>query len=269
MKKIQILLVLFVATLLLNACKSNPQSNSPDPMDYWQLLNDIKTGDIEAVKTMLVEKPEVQFVAYENSQKELLYPISFAVYLNDVQMVELLANERSVKLKSSSGEEGMTALNTAISLKRDPKIIEILLKNRADIERIYFGRNLFMIFSEHYGHNYATWNVIKDYANEKNMNFLGSYDINAVTFLVYYHVKQNILHSPESQKMLREYIEKGANPNYLINLGEECAVSIAEGLAGDSWFNEYRKILLDGMKNNPPVGDSEKLVEIMENSPYN
>ncbi len=269
MKKIQILLVLFVATLLLNACKSNPQSNSPDPMDYWQLINDIKSGDIESVKKMLDEKPEVQFVAYENSQKLLLYPIAFAVYFNNVQMVELLANKKSVNLQSSPGKEGWTPLNMAIGLNRDPKIIEILLKNGADIERLDDERNIFMVFSDYYADNYATWNVIKDYANEKNMNFLGKLNVNAVTLLVYSHVKQNILHIPESQEMLREYIEKGANPNYLINLGEDCAVSIAEGLAGDPWFNEYRKILLDGMKNNPPIGDSEKLVEIMEKSPYN
>ncbi len=32
----------------------------------------------------------------------------------------------------------------------------------------------------------------------------------------------------------------------------------------DFRYEEYRKVLLEEMKNNPPVGDSEKVIELLE-----
>ena len=67
--------------------------------------------------------------------------------------------------------------------------------------------------------------------------------------------------------LLKEFIRLGGNPNYLAE-DWDFAIDLADSLTEDCYF-EYKQVLLDGMKNNPPVGDSEKLVEIMENSPYN
>ena len=83
-----------------------------------------------------------------------------------------------------------------------------------------------------------------------------------INCLIASQVEHDDLNNLETISLLKDFIDCSANPNYLINY-RDYAFSLVEYL-NENNFLEYEKVLLEGMKNNSPVGDSEELIKVFE-----
>ena len=62
---------------------------------------------------------------------------------------------------------------------------------------------------------------------------------------------------------MQSFIEHGGNPNYIIIYYRDYTFEVVNFLNNYEVF-EYKQVLLDGMKNSPPIEDSEILIEMLE-----
>ncbi len=254
-KKNFLFINLFFALFLLFSCASRPSDK-----EVAQFAIDINNGNIEAVRSTLKKNKQLLYIGTEVMNGDTYYPIHFAINANNTEMVKLIANKKNVNFLNN--ENTYSPLFWAIAGRKHIEIIDILINVGADVNATVKsdGQNIFHIFAQN--RNIKVWNLIKPYVTLKKINEPDNDSIVPIFSLILYQIYYSELDAPDAIALLKEYIELGANPNYLINK-MDYAMEIMMHINENS-FNEYKQVLLEGMKNNPPVGDSEKLIELLE-----
>ena len=154
-------------------------------------------------------------------------------------------------------------MSLAINLNCDPEIIKILLENEADINFVdeIRGTNIFHEFSVY--RNIDVWEIIKEYATPENLNKEGvERGLTPLIALIGEQMREDNINDPDVIYLLQSFIEHGGNPNYMIYY-RDYAFEVVNFLNNYEVF-EYKQVLLDGMKNSPPIEDSEILIEMLE-----
>ena len=159
--------------------------------------------------------------------------------------------------------QGWSPLDMFFFENSDINVLKLLLEKGADVTYINpkDDSNIF-----HYyiikKRDKRIWEILKEFADSEMLNSQDYLGLTPVMYLISYNFNENSFDKEDSIYVLRELISHGANPNKLALL-DDYAKEVVKPLK-DSRYTEYRRVLLDGMKNNPPVGDSEKLIEMLE-----
>lgn len=252
------LIVLFeISLFLLFSCASRPS-----PQEVAQFNLDINNGNIEAVKKTLKKHRNILNIGYENFDSSITYPIHMAIISNNPDMVKLTANKSTVNILIKPVM--CSPLYFALALNRNSEIIKILIDEGADVNFIdkRTGLSVFHEFAAN-PPNKDVWKILRKYATAENLNHESINKATPVSCLITSQLNGDDLDNPNEVYLLKDFIEHGGNPNYLINF-KEYAIAAVNYLRESNYY-EYKQVLLNGMKNNPPVGDSEKLIELLEN----
>ena len=260
MKKGKILVGLLLSICLLFLSCNNKRTT---PLELALFSKAIEENDVEYVKNEIKKNKNILYVGIEAVEGEVLYPIHQALWdSTDDEIVELLAKKGTVNCVL----HGVAPLELAIMKNRSNEVLQILIDNGADIYKkdLNINTNIFHTFAQ-YNRNYETWKFLSKYATKEMLNEeteLGDHNTPIVT-LVYEQVEGDIDSAPENTAiLLKEFIEKGANPNIFIYY-EDFIINVVEVL-NEYGFDEYKKVILDGMRKSEPIGNSLELLEKLE-----
>ena len=256
--------IFIISILLLFFTSCNER---PSPQEVVQFLLDIRNCNFDAVEKGIEKNKQILNIGYQFLNGFIVYPIHMAVVLGNVDMVKLIAKPNNVNILLKTGAktetETWSPLSLAINLNCDPEIIKILLENEADINFVdeIRGTNIFHEFSVY--RNIDVWEIIKEYATPENLNKEGvERGLTPLIALIGEQMREDNINDPDVIYLLQSFIEHGGNPNYIIYY-RDYAFEVVNFLNNYEVF-EYKQVLLDGMKNSPPIEDSEILIEMLE-----
>ena len=245
---------------LFTSCNKN--NGRPSPKEVAQFNLDVYNKNFEAVKSAIEKNQSILNIGYQAFGDTVFYPLYMAIQSKDVEMVKLIANKNNVNEIFVLDSMRASPLMLALMVDCNYKIIKNLLNEGADINYIdEIGKvNVFHYFSN--SRSKDVWNVLKEYSSSANLNMEADDKSTPISCLIASQVEHDDLNNLETISLLKDFIDCGANPNYLINY-RDYAFSLVEYL-NENNFLEYEKVLLEGMKNNSPVGDSEELIKVFE-----
>ena len=239
----------------------------PSPQEVAQFMVDIKNCNLDAVEKSIEKNKRILNIECQIFDDFIVCPIHMAVVSGNVDMVKLIAKPNNVNILLKTGAktetETWSPLSLAINLNCDPEIIKILLENEADINFVdeIRGTNIFHEFSVY--RNIDVWEIIKEYATPENLNKEGvERGLTPLIALIGEQMREDNINDPDVIYLLQSFIEHGGNPNYMIYY-RDYAFEVVNFLNNYEVF-EYKQVLLDGMKNSPPIEDSEILIEMLE-----
>ena len=234
----------------------------PSPQEVAQFMVDIKNCNLDAVEKSIEKNKRILNIECQIFDDFIVCPIHMAVVLGNVDMVKLIAKPNNVN--SLLKTETWSPLSLAINLNCNPEIIKILLENGADINFVdeIRGINIFHEFSVY--RNIDVWEIIKEYATPENLNKEGvERGLTPLTALIGAQIEEDNINDPDEIYLLQSFIEHGGNPNYIIIYYRDYTFEVVNFLNNYEVF-EYKQVLLDGMKNSPPIEDSKILIEMLE-----
>ena len=239
----------------------------PSPQEVAQFMVDIKNCNLDAVEKSIEKNKRILNIECQIFDDFIVCPIHMAVVSGNVDMVKLIAKPNNVNILLKTGAktetETWSPLSLAINLNCDPEIIKILLENGADINFVdeIRGCNIFHDFCAY--RNIDVWEIIKEYATPENLNKeAGERGFTPLIALIGEQMREDNINDPDVIYLLQSFIEHGGNPNYIIYY-RDYAFEVVNFLNNYEVF-EYKQVLLDGMKNSPPIEDSEILIEMLE-----
>ena len=238
------------------------EDDIPSPQEVAQFNLDIYNKNYEAVEKKLKENNKLLYTGYQSFDLSVWYPIHMAVASKDssVEILNLIVSKDNVNLLL---EPYMwTPLDLALIRGCNSEIIRILIDEGADVDRVCLKDecNIFHNFCTY--RDVSVWNVIKEFATPDNLNKGNIEKSTPLCCLISMQLENDDLNDPAVIYLLKEFIEHGGNPNYIINF-REYSFEVIKYL-NENNYTEYKKILYEGMKNNPPVDDSEQLVELFK-----
>ena len=236
----------------------------PSPQEVVQFLLDIRNCNFDAVEKGIEKNKQILNIGYQFLNGFIVYPIHMAVVLGNVDMVKLIAKPNNVNSLLKTETDTWSPLSFAINQNYDPEIIKILLENGADINFVdeIRGTNIFHEFSVY--RNIDVWEIIKEYATPENLNKEGvERGLTPLIALIGEQMREDNINDPDVIYLLQSFIEHGGNPNYIIIYYRDYTFEVVNFLNNYEVF-EYKQVLLDGMKNSPPIEDSEILIEMLE-----
>ena len=252
--------IFIISILLLFFTSCNER---PSPQEVVQFLLDIRNCNFDAVEKSIEKNKQILNIGYQYLNGFIVYPIHMAVVLGNVDMVKLIAKPNNVNSLLKTETDTWSPLSFAINQNYDPEIIKILLENEADINFVdeIRGTNIFHEFSVY--RNIDVWEIIKEYATPENLNKEGvERGLTPLIALIGEQMREDNINDPDVIYLLQSFIEHGGNPNYMIYY-RDYAFEVVNFLNNYEVF-EYKQVLLDGMKNSPPIEDSEILIEMLE-----
>ena len=234
----------------------------PLPSELAQFAFDIRNNNVEAVKKAIEKYPNIINIGVEVLGLGTVFPVhTYVLTSSNLEIGELVCNESTVNYLLDL--QGWSPLAMFFFENSDINVLKLLLEKGADVTYCNpkDNSNIF-----HYyiikSMDKRMWEVLKEYADSELLNSQDDMGFTPLMYLIAYTFKDNAFDKEDSIYLLKELISHGANPNKLALL-YDYAKEVAKVLK-DSKYIKYRKVLLDGMKNNPPVGDSEKLIELLE-----
>ena len=170
-------------------------------------------------------------------------------------------NTVNILLKTNT--DAWPPLSFAISRKCNSDIIQNLIEVGAEVNFVdeLQGCNIFHDFCA--SRNKYVWEIIKEYATPETLNKeMVQKGATPLSCLISAQLEEDNINDPDVIYLLKSFIEYGGNPNYLI-YDKDYAFAVIDYLNSSDYF-EYKQVLLDGMKNSPPIEDSEILIEMLE-----
>ena len=252
--------IFIISILLLFFTSCNER---PSPQEVVQFLLDIRNCNFDAVEKSIEKNKQILNIGYQYLNGFIVYPIHMAVVSGNVDMVKLIAKPNNVNSLLKTETDTWSPLSFAINQNYDPEIIKILLENGADINFVdeIRGCNIFHDFCAY--RNIDVWEIIKEYATPENLNKeAGERGFTPLIALIGEQMREDNINDPDVIYLLQSFIEHGGNPNYIIYY-RDYAFEVVNFLNNYEVF-EYKQVLLDGMKNSPPIEDSEILIEMLE-----
>ena len=235
----------------------------PSPQEVAQFMVDIKNCNLDAVEKSIVKNKRILNIECQIFDDFIVCPIHMAVMSGNVDMVKLIAKPNNINSLLKTETETWSPLSFAINQNYDPEIIKILLENGADINFVdeIGGCNIFHDFCAY--RNIDVWEIIKEFATPENLNKeAGERGFTPLIALIGEQMREDNINDPDVIYLLQSFIEHGGNPNYIIYY-RDYAFEVVNFLNNYEVF-EYKQVLLDGMKNSPPIEDSEILIEMLE-----
>lgn len=235
----------------------------PSPQEVAQFMVDIKNCNLDAVERSIEKNKRILNIECQIFDDFIVCPIHMAVVSGNVDMVKLIAKPNNVNSLLKTKTETSSPLSFAMYLNCNHEIIKILLENGADINFVdeIGGCNIFHDFCAY--RNIDVWEIIKEYATPENLNKeAGERGFTPLIALIGEQMKEDNINDPDVIYLLQSFIEHGGNPNYMIYY-RDYAFEVVNFLNNYEVF-EYKQVLLDGMKNSPPIEDSEILIEMLE-----
>ena len=256
-KKKFIFIVSMIFLLIFTSCNQRPS-----PQEVAQFMLDIKNCNFTAVEKTIKNNKKILNIGYQILGESTMYPIYMAIESKNADMVKLIAKPSTVNIIQKVHPYTNSPLSYALSRNSNSEIIQILIETGADVNFIdeLQGCNIFHDFCAY--RNREVWDIIKEYATSKTLNME---DVDGTTPLIWLIVEQinsDDLNNPDIIYLLKSFIEYGGNPNYLI-YDKDYAFAVIDYLKYSEYV-EYKQVLLDGMKNSPPIEDSEILVQMLE-----
>lgn len=252
--------IFIISILLLFFTSCNER---PSPQEVAQFMVDIKNCNFDAVEKSIEKNKRILNIECQIFDDFIVCPIHMAVMSGNVDMVKLIAKPNNVNSLLKTETDTWSSLSFAINQNYDPEIIKILLENGADINFVdeIGGCNIFHDFCAY--RNIDVWEIIKEFATPENLNKeAGERGFTPLIALIGEQMKEDNINDPDVIYLLQSFIEHGGNPNYMIYY-RDYAFEVVNFLNNYEDF-EYKQVLLDGMKNSPPIEDSKILIEMLE-----
>lgn len=251
--KKNILFIISILLLIFTSCNQRPS-----PQEVAQFMLDIKNCNFTAVEKTIKKNSKILNIGFEG-----MYPIHMAITTKNADMVKLIAKTNNVNILVKLDTVTWSPLGIALLKNCNAIIIQTLIKTGADINFIdeLQGRNIFHDFCA--SRNKYVWEILKEYANPENLNKeMGERGSTPLITLIGEQIEKDNINNPDVIYLLKSFIEYGGNPNYIIYY-RDYAFEVVNFLNSYEVF-EYKQVLLDGMKNSPPIEDSEILIEMLE-----
>lgn len=239
--------------LVLSGCNQRPS-----PQEVAQFMLDIKKCNFDAVEKTIKKNSKILNIGFEG-----MYPIYMAIRTNNADMVNLIAKPNNVNILLNLSTVIWSPLSIALEKNCNASIIQILIETGADVSFVdeLQGRNIFHDFCA--SRNKYVWEIIKEYATPETLNKeMVQKGATPLSCLISAQLEEDNINDPDVIYLLKSFIEYGGNPNYLI-YDKDYAFAVIDYLNSSDYF-EYKQVLLDGMKNSPPIEDSEILIEMLE-----
>jgi len=252
-KKNFLFIIPLFCLLIFTSCKQRPS-----PQEVAQFMSDIKNCNFTAAEKTIKNNENILNISFQG-----MYPIHMAITTKNADMVKLIAKTNNVNILVKLDTVTWSPLGIALLKNCNAIIIQTLIKTGADINFIdeLQGRNIFHDFCT--SRNIDVWEILKEYANPKNINKeMGERGSTPLITLIGEQIEKDNINDPDVIYLLKSFIEHGGNPNYIIYY-RDYAFEVVNFLNSYEVF-EYKQVLLDGMKNNPPIEDSEILIEMLE-----
>ena len=249
-------LILFI--FLLTSCNQRPSSQ-----EVAQFMLDIKNCNFTEIEKTIKKYKIILNIGYQSFDGSIWYPIHMAITTKNADMVKLIAKPNNVNILLKTNTDTWSPLSFAISRKCNSDIIKNLIEVGAEVNFLdeMRGCNIFHDFCTY--RNREVWELIKEYANSENLNKeMGEKGSTPLITLIGEQIEKDNINDPEVIYLLQSFIEHGGNPNYIIYY-RDFAFEVVNFLNNYEVF-EYKQVLLDGMKNSPPIEDSEILIEMFE-----
>lgn len=249
-KKKFIFIVSMIFLLIFTSCNQRPS-----PQEVAQFMLDIKNCNFDAVEKTIKKNSKILNIGFEG-----MYPIYMAIESKNADMVKLIAKPNTVNILLKS--DGYIYSPLTFAMNSNSKIIEILIEQGADVHYID-EQNMTNLFHDFCCYRKKDiWDAIKKYATSKTLNMEDVDGITPLIWLIVEQINSDDLNNPDIIYLLKSFIEYGGNPNYLI-YDKDYAFAVIDYLKYSEYV-EYKQVLLDGMKNSPPIEDSEILVQMLE-----
>lgn len=252
-KKNILFIISIIFLLALFGCNQRPS-----PQEVAQFMLDIKNCNFDAVEKTIKKNKEILNIGFEG-----MYPIYMAIRTNNIDMVNLIAKPNNVNILLNLSTVIWSPLSIALEKNCNASIIQILIETGADVSFVdeLQGRNIFHDFCA--SRNKYVWEIIKEYATPEILNKeMVQKGATPLSCLISAQLEEDNINDPDVIYLLKSFIEHGGNPNYLI-YNKDYAFEVVNFLNSYEVF-EYKQVLLDGMKNSPPIEDSEILIEMLE-----
>ncbi|MBO5143884.1 MAG: ankyrin repeat domain-containing protein [Treponema sp.] len=249
---ISVLLILS-CLLIFSSCNQRPS-----PQEVAQFMLDIKNCNFDAVEKTIKKNKKILNIGFQG-----MYPIHMAIKTKNADMVRLIAKPNTVNILLKTNTDTWSPLSLSLMQQCNSEIIKILLENGANPNYIdeKRGCNIFHDFSA--SRNIDVWEILKEYATPENLNKeMGERGSTPLITLIGEQIEKDNINDPDVIYLLKSFIEHGGNPNYIIYY-RDYAFEVVNFLNSYEVF-EYKQVLLDGMKNSPPIEDSEILIEMLE-----
>lgn len=257
-KKKFIFIVSIFCLLIFTSCNQRPS-----PQEVAQFMLDIKNCNFDAVEKTIKKNKEILNIGYQIFGESTMYPIYMAIESKNADIVKLIAKSNTVNILLKTNTDTWSPLSFAISRKCNSDIIQNLIEVGAEVNFVdeKRGCNIFHDFSA--SRNIEVWDIIKEYATPEKLNKeMGERGSTPLITLIGEQIEKDNINDPDVIYLLKSFIEHGGNPNYIIYY-RDYAFEVVNFLNSYEVF-EYKQVLLDGMKNSPPIEDSEILVQMLE-----
>ena len=252
-KKNILFIISIFCLLALSGCNQRPS-----PQEVAQFMLDIKNCNFDAVEKAMKKNKKILNIGIQG-----MYPIHMAITTKNADIVKLIAKPNTVNILLKTNTDTWSPLSFAISRNCNSDIIQNLIEVGAEVNFLdeMRGCNIFHDFCTY--RNREVWDIIKEYANSENLNKeMGEKGSTPLITLIGEQIEKDNINDPEVIYLLKSFIEHGGNPNYIIYY-RDYAFEVVNFLNNYEVF-EYKQVLLDGMKNSPPIEDSEILIEMLE-----
>ena len=252
-KKNILFIISIIFLLALFGCNQRPS-----PQEVAQLILDINSCNYLAVEKTIKKNKNILNIGFQG-----MYPIHMAIKTKNADMVRLIAKPNNVNILVKLDTVTWSPLGIALLKNCNASIIQILIETGADVSFVdeLQGRNIFHDFCA--SRNKYVWEILKEYATPENLNKeMGERGSTPLITLIGEQIEKDNINDPDVIYLLKSFIEYGGNPNYLI-YDKDYAFAVIDYLNSSDYF-EYKQVLLDGMKNSPPIEDSEILIEMLE-----
>ena len=250
--------IISILLLIFTSCNQRPS-----PQEVAQFMLDIKNCNFDAVEKTIKKNKEILNIGYQIFGESTMYPIYMAIESKNADMVKLIAKPSTVNIIQKVHPYTNSPLSYALSRNSNSEIIQILIETGADVNFIdeLQGCNIFHDFCA--SRNKYVWEIIKEYATPETLNKeMVQKGATPLSCLISAQLEEDNINDPDVIYLLKSFIEYGGNPNYLI-YDKDYAFAVIDYLNSSDYF-EYKQVLLDGMKNSPPIEDSEILIEMLE-----
>lgn len=252
-KKNILFIISIFCLLALSGCNQRPS-----PQEVAQFMLDIKNCNFDAVEKTMKKNKKILNIGIQG-----MYPIHMSITTKNADIVKLIANPNTVNILLKTNTDTWSPLSFAISRKCNSDIIQNLIEVGADVNFVdeIRGCNIFHDFCIY--RNREVWDIIKKYATPENLNKeMGERGSTPLITLIGEQIEKDNINDPDVIYLLKSFIEHGGNPNYIIYY-RDYAFEVVNFLNSYEVF-EYKQVLLYGMKNSPPIEDSEILIEMLE-----
>ena len=252
-KKNFLFIIPLFCLLIFSSCNQRPS-----PQEVAQFMLDIKNCNFTAAEKTIKNNENILNIGFQG-----MYPIHMAITTKNADIVKLIAKSNTVNILLKTNTDTWSPLSFAISRKCNSDIIQNLIEVGAEVNFVdeKRGCNIFHDFSA--SRNIDVWEILKEYATPENLNKeMGERGSTPLITLIGEQIEKDNLNDPDVIYLLKSFIEHGGNPNYIIYY-RDYAFEVVNFLNSYEVF-EYKQVLLDGMKNSPPIEDSEILIEMLE-----